>query len=148
MSRAQLSNLAVLCIWSTPLLQVFHHDTLIWHDDEKYIRRHNCGRECTEVKKCCAPCENFVVAPAHRNQEYKQQKHEHCRAFTKLRLAEEIINDPADGQRRCRNHNALQQADVCFGCINQIQLAPNPINNHKEGRTRKPSCVAFPFEPR
>ena len=81
MSRPQLGDLAVFGIGCTTCFKVCDHNTLVGHDDQEYIRRHDRRGESTKVKQRRATCENLVIAPRHRNNDPEEDDH-HQRGVT------------------------------------------------------------------
>ncbi len=145
--RAQLGDLAVFGIRRAAFLQVLHHDALVRHDDEKHVCGHDGRGESAQMQHHGAAGEDLVVAPAHDHQQDEQQHHQEGRLFPQRRFAQEIVNDPADGQRCAGNQDALPQRQVGLAGVNKVQLPARPIDDHQQAGARQPGGVALPFEP-
>ena len=145
--RAELGDFAVFRVCCTPLLQVFHDDPLIGHDDEKHICRHDRGGKGSQMQKRCAPGENLIIAIGHDHQQDEQKNHQEGRLFAKPGFAQEIVDQPTNGQRGGGNQDALPDRKIGLGWVDHVKLCPGPIDDHQKRRSRKPGGIAFPFEP-
>ena len=122
MCGAQFCDLAVFGRRLPPRFQIGHNDPLIGHDDHRHIGRHDRGGKSSQMQKRRAARENLVIAPRHRHQHRKEQKHQERGALTERRFAQDIVDHPANRKRTRRNGDRLPSVQIHLRRINQIKL--------------------------
>jgi len=91
--------------------------------------------------------EHLRVAPGHAHQNHIQQHHQPGVVLAEPRLAQRVIYQPAKGQRRQRDHHRLPGRKLHHFRIDQVELGPEVVDQHQQGKAGKPCRIAFPFEP-
>ena len=91
--------------------------------------------------------EDLIVAPAHDHQKREEKQHQQRRPFAQPRLAQAVIDQPADGQRGGGNRDALPDRKIGLGRVDQVKLRPHPVDEDQHRRTGQPCRIAFPLEP-
>ncbi|MPL84620.1 hypothetical protein SDC9_30585 [bioreactor metagenome] len=145
--RALLGDLAVFRVRRAAGLQIGHHDALVRHDDQEHVRGHDRRGEGAKVQQRRAAREHLRIAPGHRHQDDVKQHHQRGAVLAEPRLAQQVIEDPADRQRPRRDRDRAPGRQVHHPRVDQVELRLRPVEQHQHGKARHPGHVAFPFEP-
>ncbi|OIQ70533.1 hypothetical protein GALL_478530 [mine drainage metagenome] len=144
---ALLGDLAIFRVRLAPGLQVRHHDALVRHDDEKHVGRHNRRGKRAQMQQRRATGKDVSIAPAHRDKDDIKPDHQPRVVVAKLRLADQVIHDPANHKRADRDANRLRHRQRHHRRVDQKEVRAEVIDQDHHGKARHPGHVAFPFEP-
>ena len=147
MRAALLGDAAIFRVGRAACDQIGHHNALIGHDDKEHVAAHHTRRKSPQMQQGGPAREHMGIEIRHRHKDDVQPDHQPRAVIAKPAFADQVIGDPAKGQRGQRDGHGLPRGQVHHGGVDQIKLGPHVINQHQHGKTRQPGGIAFPFEP-
>ncbi len=134
---ALLGDLAVLGVGHAAGLQVGDDDLLVGDDDHRDVRRHDGGGEGAHVQHRGAAGEHLRIGPAHRREDGEQHHHQPGGRVADGRLAERVVEHPAERDRADRDQDAGPVGDVEHVPVDEEEVGADVIDHGQQREAAK-----------
>ncbi len=128
-------------------LQIGDDDLLVRDDDHEDVGRHDRRGERTEMQERGASGEELRVAPCHCDEHAIENDHQGRVVLPERRLADLVVDDPAQDQRRDRDQDRNRCRYVQHAAIDEEEIRTGIVDDAEQGESREPCGVALPLEP-
>lgn len=145
--RPLLGDLAVFRIRHPSGDEIRHHDPLVRHDDEEDVGAHHRRGKGAQMQQRGAARKHVGVEIGHPDENDVERQHQAGVVLSEPRLAEDIVDHPAKGERGKRYQYRNRPGNVGDGGVHQVELRPEVVDEAEQSEAREPGGVAFPFEP-
>ena len=146
--RARLGDAAIFGIGRAAGLEVGDHDLLVGDDDQEDIGRHDRGGERAQMQEGGAAGEKLREPPGHEDQHREEHDHQKVVVLAERRLAQLVVDQPADAERGKRDQDADRRRHVEHVAVDQIEVGAGIVDDGEQREAGQPGGVGFPFEPR
>ncbi len=145
--RALLAGLAEGRVGRLAREQRLHDLALLGDDDVRDIRHHHGADERAELDKGAAAAEDLRQPPGDENQIDEEHREERHVVLAERRLAEQVVDDPADRQGEHAERHRLPRGEVEHRAIDEIELRVRPVVHAQKREAGEEGRIRLPFEP-
>ncbi len=94
----------------------------------------------------CAAAEYLRIAPARGDHQHEQHQAEQGGGLAQRRVAEQVVDEPADDQRAEADSDGRRRGQLAARC-DQVQAGVEVVHHHQQRHARQPGGVGLPLEP-
>ena len=145
-ARAQQALGGQQWVRRTVLLDGSDQRTLCRHDDAEHVADHDGADQRAGVDVGRTSAEDLRIGPRSEDHQDEQDQTEQCGLFAKRRVAEQVIDEPADDQRAETDGNSHGRRQITAR-RDQVERRVEVVDHHQQGHARQPGGVGLPLEP-
>ncbi len=109
--------------------------TLSRHDDAEHVADHDGADQRAGMNVGCAAAEYLRIAPARGDHQHEQHQAEQGGGLAQRRIAEQVIDEPADDQRAESDGDGRRRGQFAARC-DQVQAGVEVVHHHQQRHAR------------